>query len=592
MAGPLERAFARGQQLRLERQAQSNPSHSLSAEMMTATTARARNDIAAFETYFSSHSNTEPDVNIQPPNAQTSNAGSPAVPCTDESHTNLGVITSQIKKRRLVHVNSLGERAKATRWMIEFAQEHGDKYIASKCVKRFPEYFPGNVKANIQKASRWWKSRETTTNLSIPQKRMGSFSFSSTRSRKRSNLKALGGRGRKRAEWVTALYEDLRIDFERLRSAGVKFDTSMLLTHAVMMIIEAESGSLYHESVVYKGKPIAQYVKMRWVQHFMSVNRIVLRAQTGKLMVSKNKQEYIDKTVAYHMGQLKRMFEEGEIHEDDCENADETHFVFNMDNGRTLGFIGDNDVKYADVVSGGEPITMVVRLTGGVNASIQPTMLIFKNQARSYPIRGVVDDVPGVSYRSSPKGWMDSRVWPEYISSLKKKGVRSRQLFVDNCSSHVEDEEVNSRLTSTNTILRKLPANATDIAQACDSFIIQKLKEVWHRKWNEYKYGCIRNGELDTTKSGKIPNPGKRFFLKLAADVTKEVNQMKDRNGISYARKAMMMTGLSLGMDGRWSESQLSDQIQRIIAKHRNHFDGDVVTLEDGNDDSVLEQAS
>ena len=29
------------------------------------------------------------------------------------------------------------------------------------------------------------------------------------------------------------------------------------------------------------------------------------------------------------------------------------HFVMNMDNGKTLGFCGDQVVKYADVVSGG-----------------------------------------------------------------------------------------------------------------------------------------------------------------------------------------------------------------------------------------------
>ena len=34
------------------------------------------------------------------------------------------------------------------------------------------------------------------------------------------------------------------------------------------------------------------------------------------------------------------------------ENDDETHFIFNMDNWRTLRFSGDKEVKYADVVSG------------------------------------------------------------------------------------------------------------------------------------------------------------------------------------------------------------------------------------------------
>ena len=44
------------------------------------------------------------------------------------------------------------------------------------------------------------------------------------------------------------------------------------------------------------------------------------------------------------------------------ENIDETHFFINMDNGRTLGFRGDSNVKYADVVAEGEAMTMVVRL--------------------------------------------------------------------------------------------------------------------------------------------------------------------------------------------------------------------------------------
>ena len=46
------------------------------------------------------------------------------------------------------------------------------------------------------------------------------------------------------------------------------------------------------------------------------------------------------------------------------ENIDETHFVINLDNGRTLGFRGDTTVKYAEVVSGGESMTMVIRISG------------------------------------------------------------------------------------------------------------------------------------------------------------------------------------------------------------------------------------
>lgn len=39
------------------------------------------------------------------------------------------------------------------------------------------------------------------------------------------------------------------------------------------------------------------------------------------------------------------------------------YFVINMDNGGTLGFKGDVLVKWADVASGGDGITLVVRLS-------------------------------------------------------------------------------------------------------------------------------------------------------------------------------------------------------------------------------------
>ena len=43
----------------------------------------------------------------------------------------------------------------------------------------------------------------------------------------------------------------------------------------------------------------------------------------------------------------------------------ETYFVVNMDNDRNLGFGGDTLVKYAEVVSGGDFMTMVVQISRG-----------------------------------------------------------------------------------------------------------------------------------------------------------------------------------------------------------------------------------
>ena len=53
-------------------------------------------------------------------------------------------------------------------------------------------------------------------------------------------------------------------------------------------------------------------------------------------------------------------FDSGLFDENLMENIDETHFVVNMDNGRTLGFRGYTSTKYTEVVSGGDSMTLVV----------------------------------------------------------------------------------------------------------------------------------------------------------------------------------------------------------------------------------------
>ncbi|DAZ96362.1 TPA: hypothetical protein N0F65_008012 [Lagenidium giganteum] len=42
--------------------------------------------------------------------------------------------------------------------------------------------------------------------------------------------------------------------------------------------------------------------------------------------------------------------------------------MIDFDTGKTLGFVGEKSIKYADVVSGGEGMTMVVRISGGSTA--------------------------------------------------------------------------------------------------------------------------------------------------------------------------------------------------------------------------------
>lgn len=117
--------------------------------------------------------------------------------------------------------------------------------------------------------------------------------------------------------------------------------------------------------------------------------------------------------------------------------------------------------------------------------------------------------------------------------------------------------------------------------QTADSFIIQKIIDAWRCRWEEYEYESIRSRQW-SEGSGKLPNTGKRFLLRLAAAAVRDVKQQRDKKGIQFARKAMISTRMSLNYNGRWREGQRSDDLQRIIARNREHFDGRQVGEESG----------
>jgi len=90
-----------------------------------------------------------------------------------------------------------------------------------------------------------------------------------------------------------------------------------------------------------------------------------------------------------------------------------------MDDGRCLDFQGSKRVSYAELSSVGEKMTVCVRISGAPEYKIEPALIVFKNQKRSYPIRGVPDNIDGVAYRSQPKGWIDQNLFPEYFKETK-----------------------------------------------------------------------------------------------------------------------------------------------------------------------------
>ena len=217
---------------------------------------------------------------------------------------------------RNILVSTLAQRYRATSWMIDEATENGPRHIISKCVRQFPELFAGNDKAKLAKASRWWKVRDDTVALKIEGKRGGNISSLTRDGTRRAQFMAQKGRGRKRANWVRALFMDLRSEFERLRSAGLKFSASVLRDHAVMMISQAAVGSSYQKLLHHNGASLENKITIRGIQHFMHAKNIVARKQTGKLMLSSKKEALLEKTVAYHMGELQRGSKSGLLNED------------------------------------------------------------------------------------------------------------------------------------------------------------------------------------------------------------------------------------------------------------------------------------
>lgn len=64
-------------------------------------------------------------------------------------------------------------------------------------------------------------------------------------------------------------------------------------------------------------------------------------------------------------------------------------------------------------MSSGEGMTMVLMISGGKGAHIEPTFMGFKNKNRNYPMKGIPDDLVVVSYRTGTKRWMEKVAMPQ-----------------------------------------------------------------------------------------------------------------------------------------------------------------------------------
>ncbi len=123
------------------------------------------------------------------------------------------------------------------------------------------------------------------------------------------------------------------------------------------------------------GKSMYDSISMRCVYAFMMRFKITIRKQCGSLVRHRP---------AHRLppGRAATWVYDGIYEEDLVENMDETHFVSNMDNRKTVGFKVQEEANYADVVSGGESMTLVLRLSSGVNSKFEPPFIIVMNKAQ------------------------------------------------------------------------------------------------------------------------------------------------------------------------------------------------------------------
>ena len=261
-----------------------------------------------------------------------------------------------------------------------------------------------------------------------------------------------------------------------------------------------------------------------------------------------------------------------------------THFVVNLVNSHTLGFRGDTMVKYAEVVSSGNLMTMVIKISGGRRSMIKTPMLIFTNPSSNYPIRGLEDNIPRVCYWRGPKGWMDQSLFPQFFAKPRSFQVDmygcKKFIWVDNYTSHNITLNLTTILTTKCSTLKYFLPCSTHLCQLAETFIISKIKDARTKCWEAKKIALIAEGawqnkaRADGQWLGKFTNPGKRFFLLLAADSVEDVNRELDFDNMSYTRKAMICLGMALALHGTWSVQQLFPHLHLIVAKHEAIFKG------------------
>ena len=186
-----------------------------------------------------------------------------------------------------------------------------------------------------------------------------------------------------------------------------------------------------------------------------------------------------------------------------------------MDNGRVLDFQGSNRVTYLDVASGRDCFTVCMRISGGQNARIEKPLVIFQKPKANYNSPSIPDNVDGITYRSSPKGWMTAQMFvnylwdPNIIQHLDKNRIRT--IWIDSCCIYRESMQIVDVLQLSRTELKIFQPNFTSTAQPLDLLLLRSFKPERRKRLGRRRNELVEASKF--TSTGRIRNPGKYFFL-------------------------------------------------------------------------------
>lgn len=146
----------------------------------------------------------------------------------------------------------------------------------------------------------------------------------------------------------------------------------------------------------------------------------------------------------------------------------------------------------------------------------------------------VAQIVEDITYHQSSKGWMDKAIFSEWLrlAMIFKPlpNFRKHIFYAENFSVHkLTPEVVDACFQRSCTELQFTPECTTYFVQTADFFGISTIKDDWRNRWDVRPLYMIRNKMWVNRRSGsgRLVNPDKRYFLKLASDAVHAVGRQR-----------------------------------------------------------------